>query len=476
MGNEFDEIREVILAQAKSLNELTTALKEKELHTKTPANAGTAPLLHGSGGNFSNPAFERDVISARITPYGISQVLPFLPSTIEDPRFASITGYTAVVGSEPTTPCADAPYGFMKGAALTARFAMTRRDTNTIDIGKVMLQWNRGDTRDLVLRGRVLGLTNLAPSGLETKDVLNILTESEMVGAGAQAEMKLSRDIWQGTVAAGTGPGLDVQIATGQMDADTQTLAPALDSDIKNFAYDLLGGTGRDIVEFLSSMMYYLEYNAEHMGLSPVNYVLAMRPELWFELTAVWPCSYLSNRCKTSAGSNVTVINDNVNVAMRDQMRDSMTMPINGKTYRVVTDTGIFEKNNVNTAGLNAGQYASAIYAIPMTITGNFPVCYREYLDYRGISRDAADLNGTQMFWTDDGIYLWASEVVKYCYKLSLRTEQRIVLRTPQLAGKIQNIKYTPLQHLRETYPDSQYNFDGGVSVRGQSFGKAVWS
>jgi hypothetical protein len=473
--SELDEIRETLLAQSKALSALVEA-KEKELHTKGPANAGTAPLLHGSGGLFSNPAIERDVISARVTPHGIASVLPFLPSTIEDPRFASITGYTATSGSEPTTPCADAPYGFMKGALLTARFGMTRRDTNTIDIGKVMLQWNRGDTRDLVLRGMVLGQNNLVPSGMTQKDVLNVLTQSEMVGAGVQTELKLSREIWQGTLTATSFPGFDVQIATGQKDADTGTLAPALDSDIKSFAYDLLGGTGRDIVEYLSSMMYYLEYNAEHMGLSPVEFVIAMRPELWFELTAVWPCSYLTNRCKNSSGSNIAVINDDVNVTMRDDMRKRMILTVNGKDYRVVTDTGIYEKNNINTAGLSAGQYASSIYAIPLTIGGNFPVTYREYVDYRGISKDVSELGGTQPFWTDGGAYLWATEYVKYCYKLALRTEQRIVLRTPQLAGKIQNIRYTPLQHLREPYPDSQYFFDGGVSVRGQSFGQAVWS
>jgi len=471
--NDMDEIKEALGVQSKALASL---LKEREdMHTKTPANSMTAPLLHGAGGLWSNPALERDVITAHIRPNGVSTVLPLLPSTVEDPRFGSITGYTAVVGSEPTTPCEDAPYGFVKGAMLTARFAMTRRDTNTIDIGHTMLQWNRGDTRDLVLRGRVLGMTNLEPAGMSEADILNVITQSEMVGAAVQAERKLSKDIWQGTIAAGTGPGFDVQIATGQKDADTGTLAPALDSDIKNFNYDMVGGTGRDIVEYLSSMMYYLQYNAEHMGLDPVSWVLVMRQELWFELSAVWPCTYLANRCKPNGSTNALVINDNVNVAMRDDMRRRMMIPINGVEYPVVTDTGIYEKTNINTAGLLAGQYASSIYAIPLTINGNYPVCYREYLDYRGASRDQALLRGTQMFWTSEGIYMWVPEYVKYCYKLSLRTEQRIILKTPQLAGKIQNIKYTPLQHLREPYPESPYFADGGVSVRGASFGQAVW-
>ena len=477
MPSPMDELAAMLEKQNKLLTGLVERQDAMDQILKTANTGNNVPLMHGNGGIFANPAIERDVIVAHVRPFGIGNRLPLLPSVIEDPRFASLTGYTATTGAEPTEACADAPRGYVKGCLLTARFGMIRRDTGTIDIEKAILQWNRGDTRDLMLRGRVLGLANLAPSGINESDMLNILTKSEMVTAAVNAEKKISRDMWQGTIAGGTFPGLDQQIATGQKDADTGVLCPALDSDIKNFNYDLLGGTGRDIVEFVSSMMWYLEYNAMTMGLDPVSFVLVMRPELWFELTAVWPCSYLSNRCKVgSTTTNIAVINDDANVSMRDAMRKGMYLTVNGIDYPVVVDTGIYEKNNVNTATLTPGQYASSIYAVPMTITGGFPVTYREYLNFRAGASEEALLNSMNTFWTDDGIYSWAIENIKWCYKLSLKTEQRVVLRTPQLAGKIQNIKYVPLQHLRETYPDSQYNFDGGVSVRGQTGAYTPWS
>ena len=65
---------------------------------------------------------------------------------------------------------------------------------------------------------------------------------------------------------------------------------------------------------------------------------------------------------------------------------------------------------------------------------------------------------------------------VNFNYKLSLKTEQRIVLRTPQLAGKIQNVKYVPLQHLRSSDPASPYHRDGGVSLRNERTAYAVWA
>lgn len=444
-----------------------------EMFQKSVSTTMTAPKLHGMGGLFSN-SIERDVISAMVRPRGLSKVLPVLPSVYEDPRFASITGFTAVYGSEPENACEDAPAGYMKGCNLTARFGMIRRDTNTIEMDKVMLKINRGDFTDIMLRGKLLGEDNLIPSGMNEADVLNIITKAEMVGASVQAERKISQDIWQGTIAAGTFPGLDVQIATGQKDADTATLCPALDSDIKDFNYDLVGGSGRDIVEYLSSMEFYIRTNAETMGLDPATWVFAMRPELWFELSAVWPCSYLSHRCN-AGDTNISVINDNVNVAMRDNMRNGAFITINGNNYPVIADTGIYEHNNINTAGLAAGEYASSIYMIPLTITGGFPVTYLEHVDYRKALPDTALLQGHEVFWSDDGRFAWAVTNDKWCYKLSLKIEPRIVLRTPQLAGKLQHVKYTPLQHLRDPYPESPYFANGGVSMRADNFGYAVW-
>ena len=70
---------------------------------------------------------------------------------------------------------------------------------------------------------------------------------------------------------------------------------------------------------------------------------------------------------------------------------------------------------------------------------------------------------------------MWAYDDANFCYKLKVKTEQRVVLRTPQLAGKVQNVKYSPLQHLRSYDPDSPYFANGGVSVRGDETTYAVW-
>lgn len=450
-----------------------------ETHTKTPASTLTATRLHGSGGIFASPGLERDVITAHVRPHGLASQLPLLPSVSEAPLFPSLTGYTAATGAQPANACDDAPSGYVKGCNLTARFGRIRYDTQTIEMDKVMLKVNRGDMTDLVLRGRVLGLTNLPPSGLNESQILNVITMSEMVNTGVNLERTLSNQLWQGVVTvANEFPGLDVQIATGQKDAETGILCPALDSDVKNYGYALLSNT---IVTYLSQLEWYLKYNAMTMGLDPVSHVVVMRPDLWYELTAIWPCAYNTTRCSPSVDTNSTVfIDGRENVAERDAMRNGMYLDINGTRYPVVVDTGIFEHNNVNNANLLPGEYASTIYMVPLTIQGGFPVCYREYVDYRRADADTSLLRGMEnYFWTDNGVYSWAIENLKWCYKLSAKTEQRVVLRTPHLAGRIDAVKYSPLQHLRQPNPDDPYFQDGGVSLRTNTIVSepyAVWT
>lgn len=470
------------------LEQLAEALLEltgKKAGAKSVASQNTATLLFGQGGIWSTPGIEPDVISAHVRPMGLLSELPRFPSVFEQPRFATITGFTDVVGAEPTNPCDNAPSGHAKGCNLTAAFGRLSRCTNTIEWDKVMLQLHRGVTTELTLRGKLLGLGDFDPAGLSESQALNVVTMGEMVGVGVQLERTLTRHAWQGTPAnntAGGGykefPGLDAQIATGQVDADTGQACPALDSDVKDFNLNPVCGTSPNIVEYLSMLEFYLRHNAERMGLMPATWVVVMRPELWFELSSCWPCQYNTNKCASSViGSASSVFLDGrENVAERDAMRNQKYIDINGNRYQVITDDGIAEQSNINNGNLLPGQYASSIYMVPTKITGEFPVTYVEHVDYRQGARDLALLRNTEQFWTDRGMYSWVTEFNKWCYELCAKIEMRIVLRTPQLAGRIDDVLYAPLQHLRSPFADDAYFLDGGVSLRGNPQPQqAVW-
>ena len=451
------------------------------------AHTHTGITLHGPGGIFSTFGLEREIINAHIPPTGLANMLPLLPSMDTDPRFGTVTGVTDSVGDQPTNTCDAAPHAYLKGCNLTARFGRIRFDTNTIEFNEVITRYNRGDFMDLMFLGSMIGAEDvragLVPTDISETDALNIVTLAEMLVAGVQAQREIVRQLWQGNVFIDAEfPGLDSQIATGQMDADRPgVLCTALDSDVKNFGYADVCGTTRDIVEYVSMMDYYLNHNAQRMKLTPVRWVLVMRPELWYELSACWPCRYLTNRCLSAAGVQVGVINDENNTRMRDEMRAGNFLWVNGRKMEVVTDDGIFEHDSTNNANLAPGQFASSIYQVPLTILGNFPSTYRQYLNYRSpvaLANVAAFAARRQPdFWSDNGVFSWAYDGQLWCYLLGLKTEQRVILRTPQLAGRIDYVKFTPLEHLRSPFPDSPYHADGGISVRPSprsSF--AVWA
>lgn len=472
-----DRLADLLEKQTELLSALVSAQgggqaqKQAAFSTYTP--------LHGPGGIWTGGGLEREIVTAHMRPQSIASRLPLLPTVYTNPLFGVLTGYTGTTGSQPANACDAAPTGYVKGCTLTARTGRIRFDSQTIDIDDVMLRLHRGDFTDLQLMGKVLGLTNLPPT-IQQGDILNIVSASEMTIVAVNTERELARQMWQGTTAvANEFPGLDAQIATGHIDAQSGQACPAVDSDVKNFAYDLIGGGGRDIVEYLSMMEFYLRYNADSMGLSPVSWVVAMRPELWFELTAIWPCAYNTSKCAPAvigAASSV-FIDGRENVAERDAMRNGLYIDINGNRYPVVLDTGIFESNNINDANVPAGHYASSIYFVPLTINGGFPVTYREHIDYKQAASDLAYTNGKlALWWTDNGAYSWTLEQTRWCYLFSMKTEQRVVLRTPHLAGRIDDVRYSPLQHLRDTNPSDPYWVDGGVSLRANDPGyQAVW-
>lgn len=461
---------------------------QESLHTKAPGTNFLATPLHGltnvGAGIFSTPGLDRNVISTVVRPFGIASILPMYPSVDTNPRYGALTGVSDDIGDEPVNPCDDAPTGYIKACNLTAQFGRVPRQTQTIEFDQVMLKINRGDFSDLRLIGELLGGSPFMPSGLNQQQVVNLVTMSEMLQAGIRLERKLSTIMWSGSPAnntAGGGykefPGLANQIVTGQVDADTGTLCPSLDSDVKDFTFNNIDGTdGKDIVEYLSMLEFFLRQLADDTGMSPVEWVIAAHPALWQELTATWPCAYNTNRCGAVGGTNARVFTDGrENIRDRDRMRNDLFIEINGNSYRVVKDNSIPELTPTDSAQLAPGEYASNIYMVPLRVNGAFPVTYMEYVDYNAGVGDLRLLNGRESFWTDNGRFLWAIDDLRQCYDLYVKTEPRVVLRTPQLAGVVQNIKYSPLQHIRQPDPDSPYWVNGGVSFREPGTQYAAW-
>jgi len=451
-------------------------------HT-SPSGTPTTNYMHGPGGIFGVSGLEQDIISTRVQPRGLIGELPAVGSMRMNPLYGYLTGYQANTGTVADGVCDDPETaGPAKSCIQTAQFGRYSFMTKEIEANRVGQQTDRGEFLDLRLLNDPLlqpegGLLDQNIPGAPNlrREVLHAFVE---VGVAFQNE--LMPQLYIGNPAnnsAGGGskefPGLDILIGTNKVDALTGTECPSLDSDIKDFNYGLVddvGVAGSDIVEVVTYMYRFLRHNADRMNFNPTTWVIAMRDELFYELTAVWPCSYLTYRCgfRQTDGTQVVNVDAGDQIAMRDSMRQGSFLLIDGFQIPVVLDDGIDEETDADNANIAAGEFASDIYFIPMTVRGGRVVTMMQYLDYQqGAMEAISDGRATSDFWTDGGRFLWHKKPpLNWCLQWLAKIEPRVILLTPQLAGRITDVRYAPLQHTRDPFPGDSYFVDGGAVSR----------
>jgi len=439
-----------------------------------------APVPGGAAGFFGVCGLDNTLINASVGPRGIESMLPSFGTDITNPQFPILTGFDQLAGqSEPTGACGECIVGESEGCILTAQFGKVCRGTKELALTEINTRSTAGEMR-LRMFGSVTGADGQAIPGMGHGTLITDEREIALVEAAVLMQRRLAQMLWQGNPANNVGqgywefPGFDLLINTGKIDALTGVACPAADSDIKNFAHqNIVTKTNPDIVELVSMLAMYLEHNAERMGLTPAEWVVVMRPELWYSLTEVWACRYMTYRCAVNSSVTPTV-DTAVTIQMRDQMRAGKYLWVNGRQYPVVTDDGIYEHNNANTAGIQPGQYSSDIYFVPLRVMGT-PVTYMEYQDFSktlaGVPLNPQNFNSS-VWITDGGRFLVDRTFTNRCYHDNITIKTRLILRTPQLAGRVQNVLYTPLQHFRSGFDT---NFDrtadpyfakGGTSSR----------
>jgi hypothetical protein len=463
MGNDL--MRELALALAPEI---------AKLGVKGATGTPTTYYNNGPGGLFATAGQNQDVISTVVTPQGILDVLPAFPTVYMNPIFSYVTGFRADTGDEAATVCDNCKTaGIIKACRQTAAFGRYCRETREISVERLFQRIDRSEPGDLRLLNSPLSNGNsMIPSRTRGNPLASEIQRA-LVEVGVSFERLLAQQVWQGNPANGNVgggysefPGLDILIATGKVDAITGTSCPSLDPDIKDFNYqDVCSGSSPSIVETLTYLYRYCSKNARTMNLDPVDFRFAMREELFYELTSCWPCSYLTFRCTSSStGNAVPQIDSTDAITMRDAMRNGRYLVIDGKQVPVILDDGIAEDTNTNNANLAAGEFASDIYLLPFSVKGNFSSLYMEYLDFSKAQPDI-NLAGFQSIYdvTDGGKFLWIKDNVRGCFLLQGVIRPRVILLTPQLAGRVTNVKYEPLQHTREPFPTDGYFVNGGV-------------
>jgi len=442
----------------------------------------TTTYAHGPGGVFTYPGVDPQVFSTVLgIESGVIGMLPKYPSVYTNPIFQTITGVQDDTGSEPENVCDPAVVaGLLKACKLTSVFGRYRRQTREVYLNRLGQRTDPSDPMNLRLMNAYsvddpLLRPDMAPqlgSNVMNDEIMKILFEF-----GASVNRLVARQMWTGNPSNNTGgegykemTGFDILIGTGKVDAETGTACPSLDSDIKNFNYAKVDSTTDDIVEVATYLFRYVRSLARKTGMMPVQWVWAMREELFYELTAVWPCSYLTYRCAFRDGSFERVnVDARDAIDFRDGMRQEQYLLIDGIRVPVVFDDGITEETAGDNNNIDEGCFASDMYLIPLTVLGGTPVTYMEFFDHGNSNIQTALQDGrlsSQVWTTNNGAWIWTAERSRLCVFWEGKVEPRLVLRTPQLAGRIQNVQFCPLQHTRQPFPDDPYHVNGGVTSR----------
>jgi hypothetical protein len=284
----------------------------------------------------------------------------------------------------------------------------------------------------------------------------------------------LNRQLWRGNPAnntAGGGymemTGLSVLVATGYKDAQTGTSLPSIDSQLMNFGSKSINTApnGDAIVNTVAYLMNYLSQLASSTGVDPVRWVIVLRRELFFELTKVWPCAYMTTGCQVATGST-QFIDATQQIAMRDDMRAGKYLMVNGDRYDVVIDDGIPMDTNTTSSAVASGCVRSDIYVLPMSIVGGRSTLYLEYFDFNNPSISDALSGSNMILGRVEGAFLTVPRQTNFCVTWQTKIEPRLVLRTPWLAGRIQNVVCCPALMPREPFPTDPYFVNGGEVTR----------
>lgn len=480
--NIMDTLAEALLPLLESKKASKYGVSFKHDVTGNPITAG---YNHGPGGLLTYPGVDSLVYHSIVGPQGILSELPTSASPYSDPTYFTITGVQDVTGAEKNAVCADAPVaGLMKGCLVHSVFGRYERQTPQLELNRLGKLVDRADPIDLRLVGSPIAQSGPFASGPGNPsapgDVLTNEVNRKFWELAIAFHRLLSVQLWRGNPAnnaAGGGyremTGFQLLVNTGYQDAETDQNCPAMDSDLKNFNFRRIDQNGNALVEALSYLYRTRRDLAFRTGMLPVRWVFAMRQELFWELSAVWPCSYLTYMCQVSGNQRVN-IDAGDQIRMRDEMRAGKFLLIDGERIDVVLDDGIPEATNASQVGVTAGCFASDVYLIPMSVVGGQAVTFLEYADFSNPSLSTALSN--MVMGRVEGAFLTWPRQTNQCVQWQSKIEPRLVLRTPWLAGRLQNVMYCPLQHARQPFPTDPYFTDGGKTSRPGPSYQGLWN
>jgi len=427
----------------------------------------TAQNFYGTGGLFADCALDRPVLNAMLSPTNtIANDIPVIPTRDSLVKYGFITDIADAGAGPMDYPCDDPPQ-VGDVSACFASFGIGRLEysTETLEVDELIMRAHQGIREDLYFVGDIRGVSAI-PSDreLDRGAILGGAVNRQMQLWGRSTQKTLNYWFWNGDPTAGPQNGahggwksfwgLNSLIADDYDDKDfvTGTNCAALNSDVKDFSTAEGGGVvGVDgIYEWMQELEDTIYQRASYMNVLPARWKWVMHPILWGQIVKHLPCEMLSDTCSTPNNPNASVVlnvNDGgggfANMTLREQMKSSMTIDVNGRTYEVKLDDFA---PITKTVGQN--EYTGTIFFVPYTVGGE-DVLYWRNVDYTLFDQALSPLPGNQtdmLGWTDGGRYHFVIQHNGRCFIVRGKVQPALVFRAPHLAGRIDGVKVRTLQ------------------------------
>jgi hypothetical protein len=434
----------------------------------------------GQWGLFSQPGVRPERFSAMPRPLSMLRLLIEQGSLRRSEFFNEIleimTGATDGTGTNATGFCATPPTaGQLQTMARIFKFGAwyLKSQLNAVpNIGQLV---NRAD-----VPGRIL---NAGPEANPLiPDVMYQLSDTrsqlqyELFTVGISLERTLEQVAVVGNSAlASTNThvgwinefaGLDSQIKTGYSDAFSGISSNAVDSISENWGNQTVGNTqvssGRNIVQLIADIYYGLIQRAAQVGMEGFEMAIVMRPEFFRALTDVYACSYATARCTNGSAGAPQIVDQTVVNNLRIEMLDGQYLLIEGVKVPVVFTQGI------PLTQLGSNLYSNTFYFVPVSWAGR-PLISIEYfpMDNQYATEYRSFVDAQRFRVLNNGLYLVGEAQTPLCLEFHFSARMRLILESPFLAARIDNVQFTYLANSYSPYPAETYLYrDGGVSYR----------
>lgn len=442
----------------------------------TSALQGPLPGNPAFGGLFSAPGVRPDRFSALPRVRTLSNILRPMPSDIYNEIISIVTGATAGTGSNPADYCGVAPIpGNLKQCKQTFGYGRYFMKTQLNSVNDMGYLFNRAD-----IPGRIL---NSAPEDNPLiPDIMWRIVDTRsqfqyaMFMQGVELERRLEPVLVFGDPAKdhtqtqlgfiSEFKGLSLQIKTGTTDT-SGVLCPAADSIVENWNGNLItanegGGDTRTITTVIGDIWYAAQDRAKQVGMDDgLEFCFIMRKEMFRALTDIYANTYATSRFQASsltAGSPVIQIATDANNLRLEMLRGQYLL-VEGIPVPVVYSDGL------PFAGQGNNVYQTDFFLVPHSWKG-MPLLRLEYFNLG--NKYSQEWNGwinpDRRRIINNGFYAMSYHSSGFCDEFLLASTMRLILETPFLAARVDNINFAYLAQTRNATPGTSLYVDGGTS------------